>query len=52
MNDYTRILIVLFAVMFFWAASIDAFASIMTCTTSSSGVTECVKDGVVIVITK
>ena len=47
-----RFLITLFAVMFFWIASEDAFASIMTCTTSSAGVTECVSGGTIVVIQK
>lgn len=50
MNDSTRFLITLFAVMLWWVASTEAFAGIMTCTTSSSGVTECVSDGKIIVI--
>jgi hypothetical protein len=50
MNNYTRILILLFAIMFFWVYSVPAFASTMWCQTSSAGVTTCYKDGQIIVI--
>jgi hypothetical protein len=47
-----RFLVTLFAVMFFWIANTEAFAGIMTCTTSSSGVTECVSGGTIVIIHK
>lgn len=52
MNNTTRFLIVLFAVMFFWAYNVDAFAKTQSCWRSSSGVLECVdSDGKITIIT-
>jgi len=50
MNNYVRILILLFAIMFFWVYNTPAFSSTMWCQTSSAGVTTCIKDGQIIVI--
>lgn len=41
MNDTTMKLILLFAVMFFWAASIDAFAQNVRCF-DSGGLIKCI----------
>ena len=52
MNDITKLLIVLFAVMFFWVYSTPAFASRMTCSPpSDAGIVECItSDGRIVTI--
>lgn len=54
MNDITKLLVILFAIMFFWVYNVPAFASIMTCSPpSSEGVMECVtQDGTIVIITR
>lgn len=42
MNWETRFLICLFAIMFFWVLSVEAFAQTQRCWRSSAGVLECI----------
>ena len=54
MNDYTRILILLFAVMFFWVLNTPAFAQeIIQCFDNGNGLITCVRpDGSTYTIVK
>lgn len=51
MDKTTKFIIILFAVMFFWVYSVEAFGQTMTCQTSSAGITTCTtSEGKIIVI--
>ena len=53
MNNTTRFLIILFAVMFFWALNVPAFASLTQCFDDGRGIIRCVKpDGTITTIVK
>ncbi len=54
MNDITKLLVILFAIMFFWVYSVDAFALRLVCSPpSSAGIVECVdQDGNIVIIGK
>lgn len=54
MNDYTRILILLFAVMFFWVLNTPAFAQeIIQCFDNGNGLITCIRpDGSTYTIVK
>lgn len=48
-----RFLIILFAIMFFWVAGTEAFASTMSCPTSSEGIVTCIdSSGKIIIINR
>lgn len=51
MDKITKILTLLFTLMFFWVYSVEAFGQTMTCQTSSAGITTCTtSEGKIIVI--